>query len=271
MRILTALLLLSALPAADRGIQGPQPASEAQVTRSQLTGVTDDRARYARGRLASISLQKAAGDLRQRAEQGDAAAQYEFAQALWNGQGVPENDLEAVKWFRLSAEQGYVPAERELGLIYGGRQVIYHLFGSGPRQDLKEAAKWYRRAPEHGDAKAQLDLAVFYWNGHGVRQSWSEGTKWLGLAAESGNTTAQDKLSWAYFSAKGVPRNDVEAYKWLDIAIALGEADRTVSVQTKQERLEGLQVITKSLKPAQIGDAQRLAREWRAAFELRKK
>ena len=35
-----------------------------------------------------------------------------------NGIGVPKNDAEAVKWFRLAAEQGLARAQHNLGLMY---------------------------------------------------------------------------------------------------------------------------------------------------------
>ena len=34
------------------------------------------------------------------------------------GEGVPENDAEAVKCFRKAADQGYAKAQYNLGLIY---------------------------------------------------------------------------------------------------------------------------------------------------------
>src|SRR5713101_4941559 len=52
------------------------------------------------------------------------------------GQGVPQNDAEAVKWFRLAAEQGIAGAQANLGLMYFN--------GQGIRQNYAEAAKWFR-------------------------------------------------------------------------------------------------------------------------------
>ena len=34
------------------------------------------------------------------------------------GEGVPENDAEAVKWYRLAAEQGGARAQSNLGFMY---------------------------------------------------------------------------------------------------------------------------------------------------------
>ena len=43
--------------------------------------------------------------IRRQAEQGDADAQSNLGFMYNNGDGVPENDVEAVKWFRLAAER----------------------------------------------------------------------------------------------------------------------------------------------------------------------
>ena len=68
-----------------------------------------------------------------------------------NGEGVPEDDKEAVKWYRLAAEQGHAQAQYNLGLMYAN--------GEGVPEDDKEAVKWYRLAAEQGHAQAQSTLA----------------------------------------------------------------------------------------------------------------
>ena len=59
-----------------------------------------------------------------------------------NGEGVPQDYAEAVKWYRLAAEQGDADAQYNLGLMYDN--------GNGVPQDYKEAVKWYRLAAEQG-------------------------------------------------------------------------------------------------------------------------
>ncbi len=44
--------------------------------------------------------------LRHVAEQGDAEAQFNLGIKYANGEGVPQNGTEAVKWYRLAAERG---------------------------------------------------------------------------------------------------------------------------------------------------------------------
>ena len=70
---------------------------------------------------------------RRSAEQGDANAQYNLGNRYRKGEGVPQDDKEAVKWFRKSAEQGDASAQCNLG-------VMYYL-GEGVPQDYKEAVR----------------------------------------------------------------------------------------------------------------------------------
>ena len=69
------------------------------------------------------------------------------------GLGVPQDYKEAVKWYRLSAEQGVAQAQYKLGWMYSN--------GLGVPQDYKEAVKWYRLSAEQGDAQAQYNLGVW--------------------------------------------------------------------------------------------------------------
>ena len=62
------------------------------------------------------------------------------------GRGVPENDVEAVKWYRLAAEQGEASAQFALGVMY--------LEGSGVPESLVHAFAWWDLAAAQGDKNA---------------------------------------------------------------------------------------------------------------------
>ena len=51
--------------------------------------------------------------LRQRAEQGDAAAQYNLGVSYENGRGVPQDDVEAHKWTSLAASRATGDRQKE--------------------------------------------------------------------------------------------------------------------------------------------------------------
>jgi TPR repeat protein len=52
------------------------------------------------------------------AEQGVATAQYNLGVMYADGDGVPENGAEAVKWFRKAAAQGDADAQYNLGVMH---------------------------------------------------------------------------------------------------------------------------------------------------------
>ncbi len=75
---------------------------------------------------------------RARAEQGDAIAQYNLGVMYTKGEGVPQDDGEAVRWFRKAAQQGFSQAQYNLGVMYDD--------GRGVPQDYVAAHKWYNLA-----------------------------------------------------------------------------------------------------------------------------
>ncbi len=74
--------------------------------------------------------------------------------------------------------------------------------------------------------------------------------------AEQGNANAQRNLGVMYI--QGVTLDFVQAYKWLNIAASSfppgKQRDRTVKIRD---------IVAKRMTPAQISEAQKLAREWK--------
>jgi len=82
-------------------------------------------------------------DTRTLAEQGDASAQFNLGVAHLDGEGVPQDYVEAVKWFRKAANQGHADAQYNLGVMYER--------GVGVPQDSAEAYVWFNLAASNGD------------------------------------------------------------------------------------------------------------------------
>ena len=112
------------------------------------------------------------------AVQGQVKAQYNLGIIYAEGLGIPQDQKEANKWWRLSAEQGEVKAQYNLGVRYAK--------GEGVLQDYKEAIKWYRLAAEQEFALAQHNLGVLYGKGLGVLQNYVLAHMWLNLSGSNG-------------------------------------------------------------------------------------
>jgi len=80
------------------------------------------------------------------AEQGDASAQFNLGWMYDKGEGVPQDDREAVRWYRRAAEQGDAKAQNNLGVMYNN--------GEGVAQDYITAHVWFNIAAANGNTKA---------------------------------------------------------------------------------------------------------------------
>ena len=73
---------------------------------------------------------------------------YKRGQRYDYGWDIAENDITAVYWYRIAAEQGHAGAQANLGFMYEN--------GTGVTQDYAEALQWYRKAAEQGHGRAQV-------------------------------------------------------------------------------------------------------------------
>ena len=79
------------------------------------------------------------------ARSGDSEAQYQVGQIYAEGRLVPKDFTVSAEWMLRSAEQGYAPAQKVVGMMYMSRNG-----------DYGKADMWLRRAAEQGNADAQV-------------------------------------------------------------------------------------------------------------------
>jgi uncharacterized protein len=117
--------------------------------------------------------------------------------------------------------------------------------------DYATALREWRPLAEQGHATAQYNLGLMYGKGRGVLQNYQEAMKWYRKAVEHGNVSAQVNLGAKYVTGTGVLQDNVLAHMWFNIGGANGNktgADNRV-------------IVEKRMTPAQIAEAQKLARE----------
>lgn len=200
---------------------------------------------YARGQGVPQDDTKAIKWYRAAADQGYAEAQHHFGWMYFSGRGVPKDETEAVKWFQAAADQGNARAQHSLGLMYAQ--------GMGISQDYKEATKWRRAAAEQGDVGAQFHLGILYELGRdGVPQDYAEALKWYSAAAAQGHKHSLLYIGRMYAAGRGVPKDLVVAYALYNLYSA-----KDHDLKTGSER-DG---IAKAMSPQQIADGQKLSRE----------
>ena len=151
----------------------------------------------------------------------------------------------ALREWRPQAEQGNAHAQFTLGFLYET--------GRGVSQDHEKARHWYEKAAAQGDALAQVNLGNYYLNGIGLPQDYKMALHWISLAASQGQDIAQTKLGTMYAEGMGVPQNFVRAHMWYNLS---GSNGNETAVRLRD-------VYAAQMTPAQIAEAQKLAREWK--------
>ena len=99
-----------------------------------------------------------------------------------------------------------------------------------------------------------MRLAGAYYKGEGVHQDYGEAVKWYQKAAEQGDSGSQYRLGVMYENGEGVAQDYVASYIWYHLA---SQAHEFESARKHRNR------VAEKMTPAQLAEAQRLAREWK--------
>lgn len=132
------------------------------------------------------------------AEQGSSFAMLRLAYAYEEGDGVEQNEDEAIKWYKLAAAHGQHEA---IGCLNDEYALDYS----------EEPLEWCIKVAENGGTDAQLYLAELY-----DGDDFEESLKWYKLAAEGGNRDAIYHLGHIYYYGDGVEQDYKQAYYWFD-------------------------------------------------------
>lgn len=169
---------------------------------------------YREGYGTAVDHVEAVKWVRKAAEQGFARAQYDLGWMYQYGRGVERFDEKAAGWYLKAAEQGLARAQRNLGFMYE--------YGRGVERSDAKAAEWVLKAAEQGLADVQN---VMYKNGRGVEQYYVKTAGWYLKAAEQGYAEAQCNLGYMYANGTGVEQSYVKAAEWFLKAAEQGDAD----------------------------------------------
>jgi TPR repeat protein len=124
--------------------------------------------------------------------------------------------------------------------------------------DYGTASRLLRPLAEQGHAAAQTFLGDLYNDGAGVLQDYATAASWYRKAAERGYAEAQFNMGRIYYYGRGVPQDYVIAHMWFNLTAANGDKAwvRDWAVRERDE-------VAAKMTPAQIAEAQKLAREWK--------
>ncbi len=226
------------------------------------------------------------------AEQGYAEGQEIMGSHFESGLGVPQDDVEALKWSILALSA--FPASAAESVKHGATVQRDREAEKMSPDELAEAEKrardWkptafraktadlykdalivlqydqyadlaarlMRPLAEQGYADAQTMYGAMFMVGNGVAQDDKKAAYWFRLAAQQGAAGAQDSLGMAYEDGQGVPKDPVRALMWRDLATESG--DRYASRYAKER-----DKLASKLTPVQIGNAQIMAQKCKAS------
>jgi TPR repeat protein len=207
------------------------------------------------------------------------AEQNQRGDRYFYGQGVEQNYVEAMEWYRKAADQGFADAQHNIGALYEN--------GWGVAKDIDQAKVWYQRAADRGDAFAKgalerlqsqtnpsaqnaLPNAPFaaapqeqsltpaeenqmgdrYYYGRGAEQNYLKAMEWYGKAAAHGLADAQFNVGWLYENGWGVAQDVELAQTWYQRAAGQGDREAKAALDRLQSRPNPPQQTAPSNQPS---------------------
>ena len=188
----------------------------------------------------------------EKAEMGDADAQFQVALRHGSGRGVEKSEANAAEWFEKAARQGHIGGQRMIALSYQ--------LGRGVEVNKNKAIEWFRKAADQGDAFAQFQLGaaligknaseneknalpwllksadngsregqhmcgLYYKEGWGGKEDMKSAAYWFEKAAEQNDSKSQREIGICYNFGYGVKRDFDKAFYWFSKAAKQGDIE----------------------------------------------
>jgi TPR repeat protein len=154
-------------------------------------------------------------DLREKAKEGDAIAQYKIGYRLIEGKTVPKDLKEGCKWLEASAKASNPHAQLLLGDLYGR--------GEGVQKNYEIAVSWYQKAAKGRHPEALYKMGLLMITTRRDADSIATGEDYIRTAANSGSVNAQYELALLYSRGSDDFHVDgEESIRWLKKAAEKG-------------------------------------------------
>ena len=140
------------------------------------------------------------------------------------------------------SEQGSAVAQYIVGLMYFRGKIVV--------KDYKESIKFLNLSAEQGYTRAQHKLGNIYIGDLFGKPDFKKAIKWFRLASSKGYAPSQYFLATLYENGDGIKQDYVRAHMWFSLA-----SDKNIIARDERDR------IARKMAPAQITDAQNMARD----------
>lgn len=132
-----------------------------------------------------------------------------------NSRGQDNSSEQAENYYKIAADQDYLPAILNYGLLL-------------KKRNKKEAAKYFKSGAEKGDEKCMFHYANALWNGEGCSMDKEEAVKYYKMAADKGEIESMVKYGNALENGEGTTADKKEAFKYYKRAAEAGQSDGMV-------------------------------------------
>ena len=204
--------------------------------------------------LRTGSFQTAHSQLLTLAKKDNAEAQFQLGLMAHLGRGIPQNFLEAQKWYERAAKAGEVQSQNNLGVIYRD--------GLGTPVDTVVAYKWFSLAASQRNVQAIANLRVLrqglnkadILRGQRLAQQYHDEVKTPRVAAALAPTDAKPIPAQAkvpapkQLAAEAMPQrqeNSLSILAVLKAMIAPASADIPKLAETKLELTDAKSILAK--------------------------
>jgi len=180
-----------------------------------------------------------------------------------NGWGIPKNYNEAFKYYKISAERGFMLAFNNLATFYRN--------GFGVEKNLNSAVYWYEQGVEKGDKTAFNNLiqlanenhpvaldhvGALYLNGRFVPKNYQEAFKYYSRAAKQNVSSSQMQLAFLYATGQGVKADVVKAYVWWNVVLGINDFEKDEKDNIIRQIKENTQIAEKNMSSQQLQKAK---------------
>ncbi len=140
------------------------------------------------------------------AEAGEGSAAHELGGRYREGNGVPQDPVQALYWYEVGANLGHSGAQNDLGSM--------HLSGFGCPVDAQVATHWYAESAKQGLSIAQYNLGMRYLHGDGTDLDDEQAFYWIAKAADQGHLEAFCQLGTLYRFGRGTAADVLQAAEY---------------------------------------------------------
>ena len=116
---------------------------------------------------------------------------------------LQNNQIDAFKWIKRSADQGYGPALYNLG--------NFHYCGKCIEVDYTEALRLFHLSADRGIENAMSDIGDMYYSGTGVKEDYEQAYQWY--LKSNNKPYSQNKIGSMYYSGHFFPKDYTLAFK----------------------------------------------------------